>query len=525
MADEPVKLLVLLGPNPLREWEKRAVDAVSAIAGVAVTVAHAAREEKDRHRAMGSALFRRYVNSSAGMLADAAPGSWQVAEAADAATADAILLLAGAEEGHAAPRHGIWRFITEEGEDPDRLPPGISAAIRGRTSVHFHLVDMALDRSLRTGCFPVVNKEPQRTASIVLEHAAQWPAMVARELAQDGAAHAHGHVPEPLPADPPGNLTMLLHHMGRMIGSAGVREETAADGVFGDWNIGLLHQPIHMLLREEASMNVRWFPSPGKGKGRVEPFGYLADDGEMNVLYRKTDNAERSGSIARLRPKPDNILKRSRTMLHLGADHGYPYTLTIEGRIWALRTDAVNDRTEVLRVNDTNDGMDEAVQLLPRALFAPTLFMHDGRWWLMGTRDPLPDAELHIFHSASPFGPFIAHAQNPVKCDVRSSRPAGTPFMHDGTLWRPALDASIPDAYAVVLNKVTELTPDRFNEESHRRIEGFPSTAYGRGVRTVCAMGDLTLVDGLRSPVVEGSRANGSRSKRRRHHHKPEHGS
>ncbi len=39
-------------------------------------------------------------------------------------------------------------------------------------------------------------------------------------------------------------------------------------------------------------------------------------------------------------------------------------------------------------------------------------------------------------------GPWEPHRRNPVKCDVRGSRPAGTPFVHGGELYRPAQDGS-----------------------------------------------------------------------------------
>ena len=29
-------------------------------------------------------------------------------------------------------------------------------------------------------------------------------------------------------------------------------------------------------------------------------------------------------------------------------------------------------------------------------------------------------------------------------------------------------------------------------------LPGFPRTTYNKGIRTVCAMGDITLVDGIR---------------------------
>lgn len=523
MASESTPhLLVLLGEEPLRKWERMALDALHATDGVLVTHTLArANEQKERRLRIGGPLFRHYVQRATGATAVDDRARLPHPAGAEAGPADAILLLAGAEApAGVSPRCGIWRFITEEGTDAHVLPPGIAAALMRRHHVEFHLVDTTSNRLLRTGCFPVDQGDPYGTADRVLSHAAIWPAQVMADLVRHAPDGASISAPEPMPVEVPGAFTMLLRTARRLLLGDDRVQGKVDEGAFGEWNIGVLHQPIHALLQEHSSTNVRWFPSPGKGRGRVEPFGYRATDDELNVLYRKTDNENGASVIARLRPKPDNILKRSRTMLHSGTDHAYPFTVIVDGITHVLRTDHANDRTEILRLNEQNDGLGDAITLLPVALHAPTLFLHDGRWWLMGTRDPFADAALQIHHGASPLGPFVSHVQNPVKCDVRSSRPAGTPFVHGGTLWRPALDASDPHEYAVVLNKVVTLTPDRFTEEPHRRVEGFASTAYGVGVRTLSAMGEVTFVDGSRSPVVEGSKANASRSKGHRRRHK-----
>ncbi len=392
-------------------------------------------------------------------------------------------------------------------------PPGIAASIIGRHTVQFHLVDEASDRLLRTGCFPVHKGDPMGTVDAVLNHAAHWPSVVVRMIMNSGTASIEGSAPTPQDLPVPGNFSVFAHRLSRMIMGTPVHDPSG--GAFHEWNIGVLHQPVHVLLQENSSTNVRWFSAPGAGKGRLEPFGYHTED-ELNVLYRKTDIANTTGIIARLRPKPDNILKRSRTMLDIGTNHTYPYIVHVDNGVYVVRGGSDQGRTWIHRINSTNDALEEGTELLPVALHAPTLFQHEGHWWLMGTCDPLPEAELHIYFSTSPFGPFAPHALNPVKCDVRSARPAGTPFTHNGVLWRPTLDASDPAHSNVLINKVIELSPQRFAEEVHRRVQGFPATSYGNGVRTVCAMGDVTLVDGLLSPVLEGSKANGSRGKKRR---------
>ena len=68
--------------------------------------------------------------------------------------------------------------------------------------------------------------------------------------------------------------------------------------------------------------------------------------------------------------------------------------------------------------------------LLEVPVVDPTVVEWDGRWWLFGgRRDRDANTELWLWSAASLFGPWTGHPQNPVKIDVTSSRPAGTPFV------------------------------------------------------------------------------------------------
>ena len=89
---------------------------------------------------------------------------------------------------------------------------------------------------------------------------------------------------------------------------------------------------------------------------------------------------------------------------------------------------------------------------------------------------------------------------NPVKSDIRSSRPGGTPFVVDGVLHRPSQDDSRVYGGRLVINRVVELTPDRFGEEPVRAVG--PDPAYPDGLHTLSAAGRRTLVDGNHRHLV-----------------------
>jgi len=87
---------------------------------------------------------------------------------------------------------------------------------------------------------------------------------------------------------------------------------------------------------------------------------------------------------------------------------------------------------------------------------------------------------------------------NPVKCDVRSSRPGGTPFVHDGALYRPAQDSSKSYGGALTINRITSLSQDEFREEPRVHLEPFRDSPYPDGLHTLSAAGSITVLDGKR---------------------------
>ena len=119
-----------------------------------------------------------------------------------------------------------------------------------------------------------------------------------------------------------------------------------------------------------------------------------------------------------------------------------------------------------------------------------TVYRHEGRWWLfVGNHDDQDEAKLFIFHAADLRGPWLPHAANPVKCDLRSARPAGPLFMLDGALHRPAQDCSVTYGGAVVVNRIDRLTPEQFSERRVKRLAPRTKGPYPHGLHTLSGAG------------------------------------
>ena len=128
-----------------------------------------------------------------------------------------------------------------------------------------------------------------------------------------------------------------------------------------------------------------------------------------------------------------------------------------------------------------------------------TVFRHGDRWWLACSMQGATErSHLHLYHAADLLGPWTPHVGNPVKVDIRSGRPGGTPFVHGGSLYRPAQDASTTYGGRVVINRVRALTPAEFDEEPVAVVEPLRDSPYPDGLHTLSALGDITLIDAKR---------------------------
>jgi hypothetical protein len=97
----------------------------------------------------------------------------------------------------------------------------------------------------------------------------------------------------------------------------------------------------------------------------------------------------------------------------------------------------------------------------------PTIFCHDGKWWLFtgGLAEPYStNSELFLFFSSSPDGYWKPHPKNPVITDIRCARPAGQVFSQNGLLIRPGQDCSRLYGYGVSFSRIDLLSETEYRE-------------------------------------------------------------
>jgi hypothetical protein len=122
-----------------------------------------------------------------------------------------------------------------------------------------------------------------------------------------------------------------------------------------------------------------------------------------------------------------------------------------------------------------------------------------GQWFLFaGIVVPGANeaAALNVYSAPTPLGPWIPHAHNPVKIDVRGARPAGRLFEYDGHWYRPGQMGAPQYGSGIVMHRLERLTPSDFSESVVSQISPHWRNGY-RGVHTINAAGALTVIDVL----------------------------
>lgn len=545
---ERLRVGIMCDGPVFQHWQAECIRQVLAVPGVepVVLIVHDKATTGHRKRSMKHALYRWFKNSRLHAKALApddlddllsgipkilcrpvGPASAQRFEASDLAAikrhAPDVLLRFGFDilrgEILDLPTHGIWSYHHGDEEHYRGRPVGFWEIVDGEpvTGVTLQRLSEELDAGpvLRKGWFGTVDHSLSENLDNVMLGSTGWMAQICRDLlaGRTGAAQGIPSASRAPVREAPGNMDLLGFLFTCNTNRIAHNQRRAAQR--DEWNIGVLYQPIASLLEAKPSLNVRWLPSPGPGQQRRTPFGYMTD-GQLNVLYGKYNAAIGKGDISRLRPKRDNVLKRSRTMLSTGHVLSHPCLFEHDGQLMVVPESSAG-RVDLYRVNTTNEALDFVRTLLDEPLSAPMIFRYEGRWWLFGTKAPWQDVALYVYHAPSLEGPWTPHQSNPVKTDVRSARPAGTAFMHEGQLYRPARDNSLTQGWRVALMRVLELTPTTFREELVKTIGPLKGSAWSHGTGTLSAVGDLTLVDGKRPISTRGGpqpKRSGGKSRR-----------
>lgn len=400
-----------------------------------------------------------------------------------------------------ACRYGIWSFHHDDETKYRGSPPcfweiyfddPVTSAVLQRLSER---LDCGV--ILKKGYFRTIDCSYAKNLDRVNFESANWPAKVCMDIFNHTADYLTNQPSESKARifHNPGNLQMLLF----MLKIFRRRAANVFKNLFRheQWHIGMINCPIQNFLQPGYRPQIEWLPLNKKNTFAADPFGMVYDD-KLVILHESFDYRAKKGKISSATVDAGSACFADSidSPLHLS----YPYILRLDGETYCI-PEIVQAREIALfkAKNFPSEWEKSTVLIKDFAAVDATIFKFNAYWWIFCCEERNPNTDLFIWYSRDILGRWLSHVCNPVKSDIRSARPAGTPFIHQGCLYRPAQDCSRAYGWRVVLNKVVCLTPNKFEEEQAAVVELNQKEIFSQGIHTLSAAGEMTLVDGKRS--------------------------
>jgi Formyl transferase len=393
-----------------------------------------------------------------------------------------------------AARYGVWSYHHGDEQQFRGGPPGFWEMVRGVTVTGAILQRLTekLDSGivLRKGYFPTIRKSYRAQLNQLLNGTSSWMMQSLVDL--------HNGITAPLEAAPVSSQAKITTYPVNIRFVLAVIQQSFAALRFhyGElfrheiWHTGIVQQSITNITENGITAPITWIVPADKNDFYADPFGGVDAEGNELILCEHFNYKTGKGVIARINRNgnAEEWLEREH---HLS----YPFMFRVGEEQMLLPESHENYNVSLRYANNPGKTVMHLLHGVPAV--DSSVVEYNGKFWMFCTReDDGANISLHIYYAENSDSTFEPHAANPVKTDVRSSRPGGTPFVHNGKLYRPAQDCSTDYGAAIVINEVTLLTPTEFSEREVQRIAPQQSWTCNKGLHTLSVLNENeTLID------------------------------
>lgn len=408
------------------------------------------------------------------------------------------------------PRFGVWSFHHADELKYRGLPACFWEIYKG-DPVTGAIMQRLTDRldggvPLQKGYLKTNFSSYRANRDALYAESARWPAQVVREL-QLGINYRVDREPSKTTAPiyhNPNNRQMLLFYLKQ--GFRKMRKWWRILNYEPYWSIAVVNRSIAEIAEKglPGKQDVQWLPAHSSYY-LADPFGFREGE-HIHILAERYDFDSRVGSIAEIIGTAGEF-SAPRSILNTGSHLSYPFLLQNKHGKWCIPESSHAGKVSAYRMSESPLHLEGDQVLMDNFAGGDnTLIEAYGRWWMFAT-DGSDGAnfKLRVFYSDAWKGPWVSHPGNPVKIDIRSARPAGTPFWWNGELFRPAQDSSEVYGGRIRLMRITELSPERFAEEEYSQLNPLPGSPGPDGIHTLSAVGGETLIDGMQQRLVWGN--------------------
>ena len=196
----------------------------------------------------------------------------------------------------------------------------------------------------------------------------------------------------------------------------------------------------------------------------ADPFIFKSSSsGEYSVLYEELDYRKQYGTISRFTFNKMNNLISQKTLLDTKSHLSYPFIFFENDSMYVLPESSSIGKLSCYQYDKITQSLKFKQDIINLPLLDSTILKFQSKYWIFSTMNGIDsNKKLYIFYADSIWGPYTPHAQNPVKDDTNSSRPAGNFIEVEGNLYRPAQGSGKYYGSSIAINKVKELSEKTF---------------------------------------------------------------
>jgi len=405
---------------------------------------------------------------------------------------------------HGAARHGLFTVALGEGRGliPFWSEVSASSAIT-RVNIFWHDCSLTQGRAVRRletptipGLFVTLNAEQPLIGTI------RTLAELCIEIRGDALRFEEriSRVPQErlLDGEPggyPSNLEAARLGASKLLRSAVLRW-TARKG--RQWFVAM-RPNTGKSIEDPARVDLAGFeeiPMPAGVDQMADPF-LFESEGRSQLFFEALRKNDARGRLATIEIAGDGSRSEMEVVLERPYHLSYPCVFASDGDVFLMPETSGAKRVDIYRFVRFPSSVELVCSPVEGTNLVDTTPVRiDDRWYFF-TTTPEPFMETFLFSSCRLDGPWELHPANPVSTSVGSCRSAGHLFWKNGRLFRPTQDCSVRYGYAIVVNEVTRLTKDEFEERAVARIR--PIWKPGLlGTHTWNESPTLQVIDGIR---------------------------
>ena len=274
------------------------------------------------------------------------------------------------------------------------------------------------------------------------------------------------------------------------------------------WRPAIVDRPMAEIVAAGtlAGAPLHWLPAMPSYSFLADPFGLWRSD-RLHVFAERFDYRDRHGSIDVLVYDAELRLIERQEVLREPWHLSYPYVFEADGATWMLPEAYRSGGLNLYRAVDFPWRWEKAARIdLDHVAVDATPIRHDGLWWLFYT--VADDArskvgQLHVAFAETLTGRWRPHPANPVRLDLASARPGGTPIVVEGRILLPVQDCTRTYGGGMRMLAIERLSPSLFAAEAGDPVLPPPGLApFDQGMHTLSAAGHVTLVDVKRTQLA-----------------------